>query len=189
TLFRLEVGNDVRAEAPPRVFPLRIGGRPGLEDRHDLIGSHALVVFHHLNALIRGTDAEATGGEDLLGADALAHLGIPLHTTHVVAIAVRHVLGVYPSPTALVVAQADVDIPGSNLCTPLSGPLLVLVAKADARDHDLVVDELAHGLRGLQRLFVDIDAARHSVVLAEHVAQAANPQFPGALEGVILATR
>src|SRR5262249_12302273 len=118
-----------------------------------------------------------------------AHLRIPLHTTHVMAVAVGHVLGVYTSPTAFIVAQADIDIPGSNLRTPLSGSLLVLVAKADARDHDLVIAELTHGFCGSQRLLVDIDTARHSVVLAEHVAQAADPQFPGALEGVILAAR
>src|SRR5437870_462209 len=88
TFFGLEVGNNVLAEEPQRVFHLRIGGRPGLEDGHNLIGSHALVVFHHFDALIRGPDAEATGGEDLLGADALAHLGIPLHTTHMMAVAV-----------------------------------------------------------------------------------------------------
>src|SRR4030095_2306407 len=78
---------------------------------------------------------------------------------------------------------------GSNLCAPLPGPLLVFVAKANARDHDLVVDELANRLGIFERFFVGVDATLHSIILAQHVAQAANPQFPGTLERVILAAR
>jgi len=88
-----------------------------------------------------------------------------------------------------VVAQADVDIPGCNLGAPFSGPLFVLVTKTDTRDHDLIVDELPNRFGAFQGFLVDIDTARHRVVLAQHVAQAANPQFSGALKGIILAAR
>src|SRR5262249_37183781 len=50
-------------------------------------------------------------------------------------------------------------------------------------------NELAYRFGRFQRLLVDIDATRHRVVLAQHVAQTANAQLPGALEGVILAAR
>src|SRR5215471_10008079 len=98
TFFGLEVRNNVFAKEPQRVFHLRIRGRPGLEDRHNLVSSHALVVFHHLDALIRGADTETTGGEDFLGADTLTHLGIPLHAAYVMAVAIGHILGVYTGP-------------------------------------------------------------------------------------------
>src|SRR5207244_6213261 len=56
TFFCREVGDHVFADEPQRVFDFRIGSRSGLEDGHNLVGPNALVVVHHLDALVRGAN-------------------------------------------------------------------------------------------------------------------------------------
>src|SRR5215471_1347859 len=69
TFFGLKVRNNVFAEEPQRVFHLRIRGRPGLEDRHSHVSSHALLVFPPLATRTRSANTEWTRGEGFPGAD------------------------------------------------------------------------------------------------------------------------
>ena len=126
------MGDDVLAEQPQGFHHLFVADRPHLEQRHDLIDAHALVVLDVLDAVVRVADAEApavlnerTGGH-LVGAG-----GVGVHGPLVVPLVVlRHAGRVVPLPDVGVAYALLLPVPVDDGFGALKGFLPVFHAEA-----------------------------------------------------------